>query len=222
MKTIKQITYSISDQIDEKYSNSKDLYFKLNENNNIRMYIIHRAIQQQLNNRRYGNAHTKTRSEIRGGGRKPWKQKGTGRARAGSTRSPLWRGGGVIFGPRKTIYNSKINKKEKKLAIKSLLYNKYKQTTVINNLFINIDKPNTKILFNTLKQLGFCLNKTEKLLIIVNEKNKNIYLSIRNLSNIELIEVKNLNSLSIIKADKIILTNEALNKINQLYNDQNK
>nr|YP_009300503.1 50S ribosomal protein L4 [Campylaephora sungminbooi]AKU47422.1 50S ribosomal protein L4 [Campylaephora sungminbooi]ALN11869.1 50S ribosomal protein L4 [Campylaephora sungminbooi] len=221
MKTIKKITYSIIDQLDETYSNSINLYLQINNNHNIRMYIVHRAIKEQLNNKRYGNAHTKTRSKVRGGGKKPWKQKGTGRARAGSTRSPLWRGGGVIFGPKTKKYNNKINRKEKQLAVKTLLYNKYQYTTVVNNLFINIDKPNTKVLLNTLQQLGFCLNKQEKFLIIVHKKTQNLYLSVRNISNIEIIEAINLNSLSIIKADKIILTNEALNTINKLYNDEN-
>lgn len=221
MKTIQKITYPIIDQIDTEYSQSVHLNLKINDNNNIRMYIIHRVIKEQLSNQKYGNANTKTRSEIRGGGRKPWKQKGTGRARAGSTRSPLWRGGGVIFGPKTKQYSSKINKKEKILAIKILLYNKSAYTKVINNLFTNIDKPNTKELLNTLNKLGYCLNKKEKILIIVNKKIQKIYLSIRNLSNIEIIEAKNLNSLSIIKADKILLTNEALNIITQLYNETN-
>nr|YP_010865237.1 ribosomal protein L4 [Campylaephora boydenii]WGT74107.1 ribosomal protein L4 [Campylaephora boydenii] len=221
MKTIKKVTYSIIDQLDEKYANSINLYLQINDNHNIRMYLVHRAIKEQLNNQRYGNARTKTRSEVRGGGRKPWKQKGTGRARAGSTRSPLWRGGGVIFGPKTKKYNSKINRKEKKLAVKTLLYNKYEYTTVVNNLFTNIDKPNTKVLLNTLQQLGFCLNKQEKFLVVVHKKTKNLYLSVRNISNIEIIEAINLNSLSIIKADRIILTNEALNTINKLYNDNN-
>ena len=221
MKTIKKITYSIIDQLDDKYLNSTNLYIKINDNHDTRMYIIHRVIKEQLNNRRYGNANTKTRSEVRGGGKKPWKQKGTGRARAGSTRSPLWRGGGIIFGPKTKKYNSKINKKEKQLAIKTLLYNKYQYTIVVNNLFINIDKPNTKILLNTLQKLGLYSSKKEKILIVVHKKNQNLYLSIRNIYNIEIIEVQNLNSLSIIKADKIILTNEALSIINQLYYDKN-
>nr|YP_009297131.1 ribosomal protein L4 [Ceramium japonicum]AOM66474.1 ribosomal protein L4 [Ceramium japonicum] len=221
MKIIQQITYPIIDQLNKEYLKSASLYLRIHENKNIRMYIIHRTIKDQLNNQKYYNANTKTRSEIRGGGKKPWKQKGTGRARAGSTRSPLWRGGGVIFGPKTKQYSSKINKKEKKLAIKILLYNKSSQTKVINNLFTNIDKPNTKTLLNTLKQLGYCVNNKEKVLIIVHKKTQQIYLSIRNLSNIDIIEAQNLNSLSIIKADKILLTNAALNIITQIYNDNN-
>jgi len=221
MKTIQKITYSIIDQLDEQYSNSTSLYLKINDNHNLRMYIIHRAIKEQLNNRRYGNANTKTRSEVRGGGKKPWKQKGTGRARAGSTRSPLWRGGGVIFGPKTKKYNSKINRKEKNLAVKTLLYNKHQYTTVIKNLFTNIKTPNTKILLNTLHELGFNSHTTEKILIVVHQKTQNLYLSARNIPNIEIIEIQNLNSLSIIKADRIILANETLNIMNELYNDEN-
>ena len=221
MKTIQKITYSIIDQLDEQYVNSANIYLNIHDNHNMRMYIIHRAIKEQLNNKRYGNANTKTRSEVRGGGRKPWKQKGTGRARAGSTRSPLWRGGGIIFGPKTKKYTSKINKKEKQLAVKILLYNKHQYTTVVNNLFVNIEKPNTKVFLETLHKLGFSLNNQEKILIIVNQKNKYVYLSARNISNIEIIESHHLNSLSIIQADKIILTNEALSTIHQLYNDKN-
>lgn len=221
MKEIQQVTYPIIDQIDKEYSNSSNLYLKIHKNNNTRMYIIHRVIKEQLNKQKHGNANTKTRSEIRGGGRKPWKQKGTGRARAGSTRSPLWRGGGVIFGPKTKRCNSKINKKEKRLAIKTLLCNKASQITVINNLFKNIKEPNTKILLKTLNQLGYSLSKKTKILIVVNKKNYHTYLSSRNLSNLEIIEAKNLNSLSIIKADQILLTNEALNIITELYNDKN-
>lgn len=219
MKKIEKITYPVIDQLNQDYSRSIDLNLKINENHDKRMYIVHRAIKQNLNSKRFGNANTKTRSEIRGGGRKPWKQKGTGRARAGSTRSPLWRGGGVIFGPKIRSYDSKINKKEKQLATKILLYNKCLQTTVINNLFTNIDKPKTKTLIQTLQKLGFYLNKSEKLLVIVHKKTKELYLSIRNLPNIEIIEVQNLNNLSLIKSDQILVTHEAFNIITQLYND---
>nr|QCI05229.1 ribosomal protein L4 [Centroceras clavulatum] len=216
---MQKITYSIIDQIDKEYSTSQNCYFKINENNNKRMYVVHRTIKEQLNNQRQGNGCTKTRSEVRGGGKKPWKQKGTGRARAGSTRSPLWRGGGVIFGPKTKEYSSKINKKEKALAIKILLHNKSNYTTVIKNLLTNLNYPSTKIFINTITDLGFSV-ENKKTLIIIENKNWELYLSTRNLSNIEIIETKNLNSLSIIKAEQILLTYEALQQINQVYNEK--
>lgn len=219
MKTIAKITYSIIDQLNKEYSDTQDISLKIHEDDHARMYIVHRAITQQLNNRRQGNANTKTRSEIRGGGKKPWKQKGTGKARAGSTRSPLWRGGGVIFGPKAKNYNSKINKKEKILALNILLHNKQKDTKVVKNLFANINEPSTKKMLLTLNQLGLCINKKEKLLIILNNKNKITYLSTRNLQNIEIIEAKNLNSLSLIKASKVLITDEALETIKQINNE---
>jgi len=219
MKTIEKVTYSIIDQLDKEYSSTQDISLKIHEDDNKKMYIIHRAIKQQLSNRRQGNANTKTRSEIRGGGKKPWKQKGTGKARAGSTRSPLWRGGGVIFGPKTKTYNSKINKKEKILALNILLYNKQKDTKVVKNLFANINEPSTNKMLETLKLLGLCINKKEKLLIILNNKNSITYLSTRNLRNIEIIEAKHLNSLSLIKANKILITDEALNTIKQINNE---
>ena len=219
MKTIEKVTYSIIDQLNKEYSETQDIFFKIHKDDNTKMYIVHRAIKQQLNNRRQGNANTKTRSEIRGGGKKPWKQKGTGKARAGSTRSPLWRGGGVIFGPKTKTYNSKINKKEKILALNILLHNKQKNTKIVKNLFANIDEPSTKKMLLTLKQLGLCIDTKEKLLIILNNKNKVTYLSTRNLQNIEIIEAKHLNSLSLIKANQILITDEALKTIKQNNNE---
>nr|QCI04649.1 ribosomal protein L4 [Apoglossum ruscifolium] len=216
----KKITYTIksSDKINPILY--EDIYLSINESHEKQMYNIHRAVKQQLNDYRQGNAHTKNRSEIRGGGRKPWKQKGTGRARAGSIRSPLWRGGGVIFGPKAKIYKSKINKKEKLLAIKNLIYNKFKYTTIIDKLFDNLNKPKTKLILNKLNEYGIN-NKKHKnnILLIVKNKNKELYLSTRNLSNIELITANNLNVLSLIKADKILITFEALNTIKNLYNE---
>lgn len=219
MTKFQKITYSIIDQINKEYSSSQNLYFKINENSDKRMYVIHRTIKEQLNNQRQGNACTKTRSEVRGGGKKPWKQKGTGRARAGSTRSPLWRGGGIIFGPKTKDYTSKINKKEKSLAIKILLHNKSSHTKVVKNLLTNLKSPSTKTFIHTIQELGFSVNE-KKILIIINQKNWDLYLSARNLPNIEIIETKNLNSLSIIKAEQILLTYEALQTINQSYNEK--
>nr|QCI07633.1 ribosomal protein L4 [Nitophyllum punctatum] len=182
------------------------------------MYNIHKVLINQLHQKRQLNAHTKTRSEVRGGGKKPWKQKGTGKARAGSIRSPLWKGGGVIFGPRHKIVNNKINKKEKKLAINTLIYNKFSQTTAIDRLINNEKKPNTKLLLDQLTT--FNLNIAEsKLLIIIDKQDRKLYLSARNLKNVEIILAKNINILALLKSDKILVTRNALSIIEQTYNE---
>nr|QCI07369.1 ribosomal protein L4 [Leiomenia cribrosa] len=182
------------------------------------MYIIHRALVQQLNCKRKKTVSTKTRSEVRGGGRKPWKQKGTGRARAGSNRSPLWRGGGVIFGPKNQNYKIKINKKEKKLALRTIIYNKFKQTFVTDNLNPILDKPNTQLILQKLTNLGISITKNSKILIITTNQDPNLYLSIRNLQNVDLINASQMNLFKILKAKQIIITTNALDTINKIYN----
>lgn len=182
------------------------------------MYIVYRGLKNQLTNYRTRNAHSKTRSEVQGGGKKPWKQKGTGRARAGSIRSPLWKGGGVIFGPRKKTYRSKINKKEKRLAIQTTIYNKFPSTIVVDKLLHNINKPSTKSAIQELNTLNIQIKEKNKILLIIQEKTKILYLSFRNIAHVEIIEVKNLNVLSLLKADTILITTDALNKLNTMNN----
>ena len=217
------IIYSIqsinNEQNNSNLSDNNTLNLIINSDESKQMYLIHKTIKQYLLNQRQGNAHTKTRSEVKGGGRKPWKQKGTGRARAGSIRSPLWKGGGVIFGPKNKIYKNKINKKEKHLAIKTLIYNKFQNTIIIDNFLINSDKPKTKTAINIFKNLGISItnNYDYKILLIIENDDKNLYLSIRNLPNVELITAYNLNALSLIKANKIVITIEALNAIKKIY-----
>nr|AYR06237.1 ribosomal protein L4 [Renouxia sp.] len=181
------------------------------------MYIIHRALVRELEKKRQGSAHSKTRSEVRGGGKKPWKQKGTGRARAGSIRSPLWKGGGVIFGPQFKQYNHKINKKEKQLALKILLFNKLNNTILVENFEINSVKPSTKLVIAKLNALK--IQKSNKILVIVAKKDFPLYLSIRNIKNLELIVVNQINILSILKAQTIIIESEALSIIEKIYNE---
>lgn len=180
-----------------------------------RMYIIHKGILKQLHEQRQGNANSKTRSEVRGGGRKPWKQKGTGRARAGSIRSPLWRGGGVIFGPKNKEYNLKINKKEKHIAICNLLYNKRDFTFGIKPSLLIFDAPKTKDFLNRLKELKIDLSS--KLLIIMEHKHTNTHLATRNLKNVEIIAANQINLLSVIKAKYVLIENNAVNTINNIF-----
>nr|YP_009391278.1 ribosomal protein L4 [Dipterocladia arabiensis]ARW59422.1 ribosomal protein L4 [Dipterocladia arabiensis] len=218
---IKKKTYLIT-PITSNFDNSEigNLCVTIHEKPEQQMYLIHRALIQQLNEYRTRNANTKTRAQVRGGGKKPWKQKGTGRARVGSTRSPLWKGGGVIFGPQNKIYKSKINKKEKNLAIKTLIYNKFKKTIIINQILDKLQKPSTKLAVKELKyssnNIYNCYTKT---LLIIAQNNPLIYLSLRNLPNLELITVNNLNILSLIQAEQILITSDALKKIYDKYND---
>ena len=179
------------------------------------MYIIHKSIVQQLHKQRQGNANCKTRSEVKGGGKKPWKQKGTGKARAGSIRSPLWRGGGIIFGPKTKQYKSKINKKEKQLAISNLLYNKKDFTTAISQSFFKLDEPKTKLFLQKIHELK--LDNQAKFLIVIEKKDKNLYLATKNLKNIEIITANQLNSLSIIKAKYILIEINTIKTIQERY-----
>nr|YP_010619505.1 Ribosomal protein L4 [Xiphosiphonia pinnulata]WAX03518.1 Ribosomal protein L4 [Xiphosiphonia pinnulata] len=212
MSITKELQYKFSSKSEEE--SSKIIKLKIINEHKEQMYLIHRALKQQLKNNRVKNAHSKTRSEVRGGGKKPWKQKGTGRARAGSSRSPLWKGGGIIFGPRKKVYKSKINKKEKRLAINTILANKFSNTIITHSILNNIITPSTKTAISEIKKLGAKIEKQQKLLVIVDKKTKLLYLSFRNIDNLELIEVHSVNVLSLLKADTIIITNCALEQIN--------
>nr|YP_010851656.1 ribosomal protein L4 [Echinothamnion hystrix]WGH14557.1 ribosomal protein L4 [Echinothamnion hystrix] len=213
MSIKKKLIYKFSSTNEETYSQNVEL--KVSNENEKQMYLIHRALKQQLTNNRIRNAHSKTRSEVRGGGKKPWKQKGTGRARAGSSRSPLWKGGGIIFGPRQKLYKSKINKKEKRLAINTIIANKFNQTIIVSNILNNLIKPNTQAAISELKQFGIQIKETQNILVIVNKKTTILHLSFRNIQNLELIEVSSINILSLLKADIIMITSSALKNINK-------
>nr|AXF36170.1 ribosomal protein L12 [Gracilariopsis tenuifrons] len=219
MSIKKKLIYSIISSEDKTPKYKKEITLQLNKNDDHNMYIIHRALINQLHNCRQGNANTKTRSEVQGGGKKPWKQKGTGRARAGSIRSPLWKGGGVIFGPRTIKYKKKINKKEKKLALRIMLYNKFQNTVVTEYIANNLEKPSTKLIINTLKKYNLNVDKPKNILIIVGKKTHNLYLSTRNLHNVELIAANHLNIVSLLKAENILMTIDALDVIQNTYND---
>ena len=178
--------------------------------------LIHRVYLTQLKNSRKYTASTKTRSEISGGGRKPWRQKGTGNARAGSTRSPLFVGGGVIFGPRPRVVSKKINKKERRLAILSALYLKKKQFVFINEEIFNEFKIiKTKKVCELLTTLN--INNNLKILFILSKPNKFFWLSTKNLKNIEVTTSNCLNIEQLLNANHIILSNNGLDLINSTY-----
>nr|YP_009313130.1 Ribosomal protein L4 [Dermonema virens]SCW21384.1 Ribosomal protein L4 [Dermonema virens] len=178
-------------------------------------YIIHRSLVHQMEEKRQGTASTKTRSEVRGGGKKPWKQKGTGKARAGSIRSPLWRGGGVIFGPKTKKYALKINLKEKQLALRNLLANKADDIIVLKEEYLLLKEPKTADAQKVLLSLN--INIKNKSLIVVKNKNKNLYLAIRNLPNVDLVQANHLNIHLLINHKNIIITQDALSVIKEVY-----
>lgn len=180
-------------------------------------YLLHKDLLRHYNSQRQGTVSTKTRSEVRGGGRKPWRQKGTGRARAGSNRSPLWKGGGVIFGPKPKTITIKVNKKERRLAFQTLLYNKKNNILVIENLENGLTESKTK---NFLEICTKCsVNLDQKVLVVVSEKTIPLKLATQNIQNVELILASNLNTLSLLKAKQILLTPLALNTIKEIYCD---
>jgi large subunit ribosomal protein L4 len=178
-------------------------------------HIVHRALVRQLNNARQGNASTKTRSEVRGGGRKPWRQKGTGRARAGSTRSPLWRGGGVIFGPKPREFDLKMNRKERRLALRTAFVGRVDDLIVVEEFTSELSRPKTKDLVAALARWG--ANPENKTLLILAEIPENIYLSGRNVESLKLIAANQLNVFDLLHADKIVVTASALEKIQEVY-----
>lgn len=191
--------------------------FKLNILEDSGNYLIHRDILRHQFSQRQGTVSTKTRSEVRGGGKKPWQQKGTGRARAGSSRSPLWRGGGVTFGPKPKITSLKLNKKERNLALQTLLYNKRNNISVVGELESLIKEPKTRVFCDLCKTYNLDLNK--KILLVVSKKTPSLKLSTQNLKTVELISASNLNSLSLLKAEQILLTPLAVNDIKDIYCD---
>ena len=190
---------------------------KLNISETSGNYLLHKDILKHFSSQRQGTVSTKTRSEVRGGGRKPWKQKGTGRARAGSNRSPLWKGGGVIFGPKPRKFSLKSNKKERRLALQTLLYNKKDKIVVINNLENDVTEPKTKMFIKVCNDCGISIK--QKILVVTSKKTTFLKLSTQNLKNVELISASSLNTLSLLKSQQIILTPLALNDIKEIYCD---
>lgn len=177
------------------------------------LHVMHLALRRQLNNARQGSACAKTRAEVAGGGRKPWRQKGTGRARAGSLRSPLFAGGGVIFGPKPRDYSFSMPQKARRLALKSALSARIANTVLVKD-FSEIKEAKTKLMVNSLKAL-----KVEgKILIIADTKaaeNGYLELAARNLPNVKIILPSNLNVKDLLEADNVIITESAINEITE-------
>lgn len=181
-------------------------------------HVVHRSLRLQMANNRQGTASTKTRAEVRGGGRKPWRQKGTGRARAGSIRSPLWRGGGVIFGPKPRDYSHKMNRKEKRLALSTAFQSRSEDLIAIENFSEQLTRPKTKELVQAIARWG--VEPGSKVLLVLEDKQENVYLSGRNIAKLKMSLANNLNIYDILAADKIIATAAAIEKIQEVYGDK--
>ena len=178
----------------------------------INEHLVHMAVLQQLANKRQGTQKAKTRSEVRGGGRKPWRQKGTGHARQGSTRSPQWTGGGVVFAPTPRDYSFKLNKKEKRAALKSALTSR-----VVENKFVvvdelKMDEIKTKKFAEVLKNLN-----VEKALVVLNDMDEKVIASAANIPTVKTSQTNELNVFDVLKYDTVVVTKAAVATIEEVY-----
>ena len=178
----------------------------------VNTHLVHQAVVLQLANKRQGTQSAKTRSEVSGGGRKPWRQKGTGHARQGSTRSPQWTGGGIVFAPKPRDYSFKMNKKEKNLALKSVLTTKVAENKFIVVDGLNFDEIKTKNMVNVLKNL-----EVKKALVVTDDDNKNVTLSSRNIPGVKTAFTNTINVYDILKYDKMVVAKDVISKIEEVY-----
>lgn len=178
----------------------------------INEHLVHMAVKNQLANNRQGTQKAKTRSEVRGGGRKPWKQKGTGHARQGSTRSPQWTGGGVVFAPVPRDYSFKMNKKEKRIALCSALTSRVNDNKLMVLDKLELESAKTKEFAKVMGNL-----KAEKALVVIADNDSNVVLSARNIPDVKMVSPSTINVFDILKYDKLILTQDAAKKIEEVY-----
>ena len=175
--------------------------------------VLYDAITLTRNAQRQGTASTKTRSEVSGGGRKPWRQKGTGRARQGSIRAAQWYHGGVVFGPTPRDYDKKMNRKERRLALKSALAYKDIEKAIVVVESLNLETSKTKDMLNILNNLKLA---NKKVLIVVDELNENLILATRNIASVMLLEASEINTLDVVSADALLMTTEAAKKVGEV------
>jgi large subunit ribosomal protein L4 len=179
--------------------------------------LVHRAVVRQLAHARQGTASTLTRAEVAGGGRKPYKQKGTGRARQGSIRTPLRPGGGVVFGPKPRSYNLAMNRKERRLALRTALMSRIDDIVVVKGFGADLSAPKTKEITAALGRFG--IEDGVKVLVILDNASEAVRLSVRNLQAVKLIAADQLNVFDLLNARKLVLSEEALAKIQEVYGD---
>ena len=178
----------------------------------INEHLVHMAVVNQLANNRQGTQKAKTRSEVSGGGRKPWRQKGTGHARQGSTRAPQWTGGGMVFAPVPRDYSFKMNKKEKRAALKSALTSRVQANKLIVLDQLTMDAPKTKAMQNVLNSLN-----VNKALVVTKENNANVVLSARNIPSVKTALVNTINVYDVMKYNTVVLTKDAVAAIEEVY-----
>ena len=178
----------------------------------INEHLVHMAVVQQLANNRQGTQKAKTRAEVRGGGRKPWKQKGTGHARQGSIRAPQWKGGGVVFAPTPRDYSFKMNRKEKRAALKSVLTSKVNDSKFIVLDELKLDEIKTKRFVEILNNL-----KVQKALVVLNDNDRNVILSARNIPKVKTALTNTINVYDILKYDTVVVTKEAVATVEEVY-----
>ena len=175
-------------------------------------HLVHQAVQQQLANNRQGTQKAKTRSEVSGGGRKPWRQKGTGHARQGSTRAPQWTGGGVVFAPVPRDYTQKMNKKEKRAAIRSALTSRVNEQKLIVLDELKLNEIKTKEFAKVMKNL-----EVEKALVVVKDNDANVFASARNIPTVKTTLTNTINVFDILKYNTVILTKDAVSEIEEVF-----
>ena len=178
----------------------------------INEHLVHMAVVQQLANNRQGTQKAKTRSEVSGGGRKPWRQKGTGHARQGSTRAPQWTGGGVVFAPTPRDYSFKMNKKEKRAALKSALTSRVVDSKIVVLDEIKFNEIKTKNFANVMKNL-----KLDKALMVIGDNDAHVILSARNIPDVKVSQPNTINVYDILKYDTLVVTKDAVAKIEEVY-----
>ena len=178
----------------------------------INEHLVHMAVVQNLANKRQGTQKAKTRAEVSGGGRKPWRQKGTGHARQGSTRSPQWKGGGVVFAPTPRDYSFKLNKKEKRAALESVLTSRVQDNKLIVLDELKLDAIKTKEFKKVMDNL-----KVGKAMVVIDGQDENVILSARNLPTVNTAMAENINVYDILKGDTLVLTKDAVAKIEEVF-----
>ncbi|MFL8951164.1 50S ribosomal protein L4 [Helcococcus kunzii] len=175
--------------------------------------VVYEVVKNQLANKRQGTQSAKTRAEVRGGGKKPWRQKGTGRARQGSIRSPQWRGGGTVFAPKPRNYSYTVPKKVRRLALKSLLTSKVVEEEIIVLNELNLSEISTK----EAKTILGAINADKTAYVVIDEANENIYKSFRNIDGVEVVVVNNMNVYDLIKHNSLIITEAAVKKAEEVF-----
>lgn len=178
----------------------------------INEHLVHMAVVNQLANNRQGTQSAKTRSEVSGGGRKPWRQKGTGHARQGSTRAPQWTGGGIVFAPKPRDYSFKMNKKEKRIALLSALSSKVADNKIVVLDAFNLDEVKTKKFAEVMSNL-----KVDKALVVIEGENKNVVLSGRNIPTVKVSATNEINTYDVLKYETLVVTKAAVEKLEEVY-----